>query len=95
MSYPEAGPLRAVSTLIENTRAEALFASDLQPSDHPTPAQIALAIHVSLLSRGGAKGCAAVMAAEYGEHPETAAVRMRWALASAGAVALRGRAVAA
>ena len=29
----------------------------------------------------GVKGCAAVMAAEYGEHPEQAAQRMRWARA--------------
>jgi hypothetical protein len=62
------------------TRAEALFVSDLQPSDRPTPAQVARAIRIALLSRGGAQGCAAVMAAEYGEHPEAAAIRMRWVL---------------
>ncbi|GAA4707778.1 hypothetical protein [Phytohabitans rumicis] len=66
--------------MTETTRAEALFASDLQPSDRPTPAQVARAIRASLLSRGGARGCAAVLAAEYGEHPEAAAIRMRWAL---------------
>jgi hypothetical protein len=61
-------------------RAEALFLSHLQPSEHPTPAQIAAAIRVTLRQRGGVAGCAAALAEEYGEHPETAAARMRWAL---------------
>lgn len=76
--------------MTEHMRAEALFASDLQPSDRPTDAQVARAIHTSLVVRGGAAGCAAAMAAEYGEHPETAALRMRWALtlASRGAAHL-------
>jgi uncharacterized membrane protein len=71
--------------MTESTRAEALFASDLQPSDRPTNAQVAQAVRTTLLARGGATGCAAVMAAEYGEHPEAAAARMRWALACAAA----------
>lgn len=62
-------------------RAEALFASDLQPSQRPTPSQVAMAVLASLRARGGATGCAAAVAAEYGEHPETAVARMRWALA--------------
>jgi uncharacterized membrane protein len=66
-------------------RAEALFASDLQPSDHPTPGQAAAAVLASLRACGGATGCAAVVAAEYGEHPETAVARMRWALAQVDA----------
>jgi hypothetical protein len=63
------------------TRAQALFASSLQPSDHPAPAQVAAAIHESLWRRGGPDGCAAAVAREYGDYPETAASRMRWALA--------------
>lgn len=74
--------------MTETARAEALFVSDLQPSDEPTPAQVAFAIRTALLRRGGAPGCAAVMAAEFGERPEAAAVRMRWALGVVGAVAL-------
>ena len=62
-------------------RAEALFVSDLQPSQRPTPRQVATAVLASLRARGGATGCAAAVAAEYGEHPETAVARMRWALA--------------
>jgi hypothetical protein len=64
-----------------NVQAEALFASFLQPSEAPTVEQVAAAIAGSLRSYGGEAGCAAVVAAEYGEHPDTAVARMRWALA--------------
>jgi hypothetical protein len=60
--------------------AEALFVSPLQPSEHPSPAQVRAAIDASLLSYGGPVGCASWLAAEYGDHPEVAADRMRWAL---------------
>ncbi len=62
------------------TAAEAVFASSLQPSEQPTPAQVRSAIRASLRLHHGARGCAAVCAAEYGAHPETAPARMRWAL---------------
>ncbi len=61
-------------------RAEALFASTLQPSERATPAQIGAAIRISLLAHGGERGCAAAVATEYGDHPDAAAERMRWAL---------------
>jgi hypothetical protein len=63
-----------------NERAQALFVSYLQPSQQPGPDQVAAAIEDSL-HRWGPSGCTAAAAAEYGEHPDTAAVRMRWALA--------------
>jgi hypothetical protein len=66
-------------------RAEALFTSSLQPSDRPTPGQVRTAIVASIRLHRGVRGCAAVLAAEYGEHPEAAANRMRWALSVAGA----------
>jgi hypothetical protein len=73
-------PLVKVVIIMGTTeRAEALFLSDLQPSQHPTPDQIATAIE-DALRRWGAAGCAAGTAAEYGEHPDTAPGRMRWAL---------------
>jgi uncharacterized membrane protein len=65
------------------TAAEALFVSSLQPSDHPTRNQVDAAVRSTLLAHGGACGCAAAFAAEYGEHPETSAHRMRWALSIA------------
>jgi hypothetical protein len=61
--------------------AKALFASSLQPSDRPTAEQAKAAVWDSLRRHGGARGCAALCAAEYGEHPDTAPARMRWALA--------------
>jgi uncharacterized membrane protein len=60
--------------------AQALFVSSLQPSDCPAPAQVQDAIVTSLAAYRDASGCAAKMAAEFGEHPEQAANRMRWAL---------------
>jgi hypothetical protein len=60
-------------------RAEALFLSDLQPSQHPTPDQVAAAVEAEL-HRGTRTGRAAAVAAEYGEHPDVAPARMRWAL---------------
>jgi hypothetical protein len=62
------------------TQAEALFVSYLQPSDQPTLDRALVAIGRSLQTRG-VSGCAEVVAAEYGEHPDEAARRMRWALA--------------
>jgi hypothetical protein len=62
-------------------RAQALFLSHLQPSQQPTPAQVASAIEATL-RRYGVAECAAATAAEYGEHPDTAPSRMRWALAA-------------
>jgi hypothetical protein len=38
------------------------------------------AVDRSLRCFGGADGCLAIVAYEYGAHPDTAARRMRWAL---------------
>jgi hypothetical protein len=62
------------------TKAEALFVSALQPSDHCDRAEVDAAIDTSLQTYGGEAGCAQRLAAEFGEHPETAVPRMRWAL---------------
>ena len=60
--------------------AEALFVSAMQPSDHCNRAEVDAAVDTSLLAYGGEAGCAQRLAAEFGEHPETAVPRMRWAL---------------
>jgi hypothetical protein len=73
-----------VSPVTLSARAEALFTSALQRSDRPTVGQIRDAITASLRRHGGPDGCAA-LAAEYGEHPDTASARMRWALSLAAA----------
>jgi hypothetical protein len=70
---------------IRDLPADALFASALQPSDPLSVSQIRQAIAVALDAYGGA-GCAGRVAQEFGDHPETAAGRMRWARASAAAL---------
>ena len=61
-------------------RAQALFASCLQPSDRPSAQQVATAID-QVMRREPTPDCACALATEYGDHPEEAAARMRWALA--------------
>jgi hypothetical protein len=60
-------------------RAAALFVSDLSTSAHLTDTDVEAAIRHSLRTRGGIRGCAADLASAYGDHPELAAPRMRWA----------------
>ena len=65
---------------ISTARADALFVSALQRSEEPSAAQVRQAI-AAAIRQFGARGCAARVAQAYGEHPETAAPRMRWARA--------------
>lgn len=60
-------------------RAAALFLSSLPATGTATSSQIEAAIRHSLLAHGGSRGCAADVAAAYGDYPELAAPRMRWA----------------
>jgi hypothetical protein len=62
------------------TRVDALFTSPLQRSDDPSAWQVRQAIAASVTAYGG-PGCAARVAQSFGEHPETAVTRMRWARA--------------
>jgi hypothetical protein len=75
---------------LNDARCEALFASGLQPSDAPTAEMAAKAID-STMQQLGTGGCAGRMAQEFGDHPDTAAMRMRWvrrlAVQAAGASA--------
>jgi hypothetical protein len=64
-------------------RAAALFASDLPTGARPAPTAVAAVIAASVHACGGTRGCVALMAAAYGDYPETAAPRMRWALSVA------------
>src|SRR5437667_12266254 len=64
---------------INAVRAGALFASPLQRSDEPSARQVRQAI-ATAIGVDGVRGCAARVAQAYGEHPETALTRMRWAL---------------
>jgi hypothetical protein len=62
--------------------ADALFVSALQCSDELRTGQIQLAIAAALRAFGSA-GCAGRVAQEFGDHPDTAAARMRWARSAA------------
>jgi len=66
---------------IGTARADALFASALQRSGEPSAAEVQQAI-AAALAAFGIEGCVARVAQAYGEHPETAAPRMRWARAT-------------
>ena len=59
--------------------AEALFTSDLQPSERPDAQAVAAAVTAMLLCYGS-DGCADEVATEFGDHPEAAARRMLWAI---------------
>jgi hypothetical protein len=72
--------LGIVMTMTLASNAEALFLSRLQPSDRPSADQVAAAIRISIVEHGGICGCIGDFAAAYGEQPELAAERMRWAL---------------
>ncbi len=71
----------AYDLTISTARADALFASALQRSDEPSAAQVHQAI-TAAIAAFGIPGCAARVAEAYGEHPEIAAPRMRWARAA-------------
>jgi hypothetical protein len=65
------------------SRAAALFASALQRSDEPSAGQVLQAVAAAVRAFGYS-GCAERVAQEFGDHPEAAVARMRWARAVAG-----------
>jgi hypothetical protein len=62
---------------VQDLAAEALFVSDLQPSECPSRETVEQAVTAMIL-RLGSEGCAAGVAAEFGDHPESAVRRMSW-----------------
>lgn len=72
--------MNSMTDALTAARAAALFVSDVSAADHPTGVEVDDAIRRSLRTHGGSRGCAADLAAAYGERPELAAPRMRWAL---------------
>jgi hypothetical protein len=59
-------------------RADALFVSALQRGDHPGAREVRQAV-AAAVGAFGQRGCAGRVAQEFGDHPETAVTRMRWA----------------
>jgi hypothetical protein len=79
---------------MNDERCEALFASALQRSDLLSAETIAMAISETIRALGST-GCASRMAQEFGDHPEAAIERMRWARQLLGDVLERAPAPAA
>jgi hypothetical protein len=74
-------PVFDVPGTFEAVQAGALFVSALQPSASASPDQVRHAV-ATTLRRLGAPACAARVTGEFGDHPDTAAARMSWALAA-------------
>ena len=67
---------------ISTVRADAVFVSRLQRRDEPSAGQVRQAVAAAVRTFG-CSGCAGRVAQEFGDHPETAVIRMRWARAMA------------
>jgi hypothetical protein len=66
----------------EACQADAIFASALQRGDEPSARQVRRGAAAAIRAFGYS-GCAERVAQEFGDHPETAVIRMRWARAVA------------
>jgi len=71
---------------VDDLVVEALFVSHLQPSQTPNADTIEAAVTQTIL-RFGSDGCAAVVAMEFGDHPEIAVLRMCWVRRTLAAIA--------
>ena len=71
--------MNATADHLTAARAAALFVSDVSVTDQPTAAEVDAAVRHALRTHGGSRGRSADLAAAYGDHPELAAPRMRWA----------------
>ncbi|MEU8660097.1 hypothetical protein [Actinoplanes philippinensis] len=69
-----------MTTNLTAARAEALFTTGLATGSSPAFEVVDEAIRTAVRTHGGTRACAADMAAEFGDHPELAVPRMRWAL---------------
>jgi hypothetical protein len=68
-----------VSLNITVARAEALFAGTLSAAEPHDWAELKAAIAAAVRDYHGVAGCAAYVAQAYGDNPEWAAERMKWA----------------
>lgn len=71
--------MTTTATILTVARAEALFTSRLTTGSQPSYDTVEEAIRVAVRAHSGVRGCAVDVAGEYGDHPESAAPRMRWA----------------
>jgi hypothetical protein len=64
-------------SIVKDLAAEALFVSNLQPSECPSREAVEQAVTAMILLHGS-DGCAADVATEFGDHPDTSVRRMNW-----------------
>src|ERR1043166_7777089 len=74
---PTATQITVTELDMNGARWQALFSSGLQPSDAPTADMAATAISRAM-QQFGIRGCSGRRAQEFGDHPDTAARRLRW-----------------
>jgi hypothetical protein len=67
-----------MNAVLDDVRTDALFVSHLQRSQQPSAENIRAAV-LTMVDRLGVSGCAELVAQEFGEHPDVAPGRMRWA----------------
>jgi hypothetical protein len=67
-------------------RAQVLAVSSLSSAARLDRVSVDAAIRATVRSHGGLNGCVAALAQEFGEYPETAPLRMRWAKQTVAAV---------
>jgi hypothetical protein len=75
---PTATQIAVAQMTMNDARGQALFCSGLQLPEAPTADMAAMAISRAV-QQFGIRGCVCRMAQEFGDHPDTAARRMRWA----------------
>lgn len=79
-----------MSLSIAIAEAEALFASTLSACEPHDEAELRAGIAAAVRDYHGVRGCAGQMAEAFGESPEWAAQRMRWARDAARPLARHG-----
>jgi choline dehydrogenase-like flavoprotein len=67
-----------MTAMMDDVRTEALFVSHVQRSQRPSPETIRATV-MAMVDRLGEARCAELVAQEFGEHPDCAPSRMRWA----------------
>jgi hypothetical protein len=75
----------SIADLDPGQLAQLLFAGPVQPSEQPSPAAIRMALAAQFrLCQGDLAAALAVVAQEAGDHPDSYAARMRWAIGAVG-----------
>jgi hypothetical protein len=65
--------------MLSLARAQALAVSGFSAATRLDRSSVDAAIRATVRSHGGVRGCVAALAQEFGEYPDTAPLRMRWA----------------